>query len=118
MKIPPSYGVPSGPSKTKYHFNIFEGSGRAVIWGGGSRKMLRNSFLNRCCELVNEKEGNKVSSGYSQRHETHSRNTESGEMEHTVLVLDAILVEESGPVVKLYVVDARSCYVWKSAIVN
>lgn len=50
MKIPPSYGEPLGPSRTKYHLRMFDGSGRAVICGGGSREMLRNSLRRRCCK--------------------------------------------------------------------
>lgn len=48
MKMPPSYGVPLGPSNTKYHLRILEGRGRAVICGGGSRAMLRSSLRKRC----------------------------------------------------------------------
>lgn len=47
MKMPPSYGVPLGASSTKYHLRMLEGSGRAVMCGGGSREMLRNSFRRR-----------------------------------------------------------------------
>lgn len=49
IKMPPSYGESLGPSRTKYHLRIFEGSGRAVICGEGSLEMFLISFRKRCC---------------------------------------------------------------------
>lgn len=48
---PPSYGVFGGPSRTKYHFKIFVDNGRAVMCGGASRTMLRNSLRRRTCDM-------------------------------------------------------------------